>query len=193
VFVQVSPFQSLTGANADRWIGCRPGTEAAVIMGLIRMVTDSENDRNMSRNLRTVLADLTEAYTPEAVARMSGVSVDDQAALGRQLLAAKRPLVLGTGAGSYAEHAVAAELAALFLNVALDPELNLFDFNNRHRVEIADRRSTVIEAFDAMEKHPWNGFAQQRQSGLFHSRWQPHCRYSAQAQAVRGGLFQFHG
>ena len=153
MFVQVSPFQSLTGANADRWIGCRPGTEAAVIMGLIRMVTDDENGRNVSRNLRKALADLTEAYTPEAVARMSGVSVEDQATLGRRLLAAKHPLVLGTGAGSYAGHAVAAELAALFLNLALDPELSLFDFNNRHRVEIADSRSTVIEAFDAMDKN----------------------------------------
>ena len=151
VFVQVSPFQSLTGANADRWIGCRPGTEAAVIMGLIRMVIGSEDGRNVSRNLRSVLAELTEAYTPEAVARISGVSVDDQAAVGRRLLAAERPLVLGTGTGGHAEHAVAAELAALFLNLALDPELSLFDFNNRHRVEIADSRAKVMAAFDAMD------------------------------------------
>ena len=152
VFVQVSPFQSLTGANADRWIGCRPGTEAAVIMGLIRMVIDSEEGRRVNRNLRDALAEATAAYTPEAVARMSGVSIEDQATLGRQLLAAKRPLVLGTGAGSDGRHAVAAELAALFLNLTLDPELVLFDFNNRHRVEIADRRSTVIDTFDAMDK-----------------------------------------
>jgi molybdopterin-containing oxidoreductase family iron-sulfur binding subunit len=153
VFVQVSPFQSLTGANADRWIGCRPGTEAAVIMGLIRMVTGSENARNISGKLRIVLTEMTEAFTPEAVAHMSGVSVDDQTAVGRQLMVAERPLVLGTGAGGYAGHAVAAELAALFLNVALDPEMRLFDFNNRHRVEIADSRSTVIEAFNAMDKN----------------------------------------
>ena len=152
VFVQVSPFQSLTGANADRWIGCRPGTEAAVIMGLIRIVTGNENERQVDRNLRNALAVITETYTPETVARISGVSVEDQAAVGRQLLAAKRPLVLGTGAGSAGGHAVAAELAALFLNLALDPELSLFDFNTRHRVEIADRRSTVLDAFDAMDK-----------------------------------------
>jgi molybdopterin-containing oxidoreductase family iron-sulfur binding subunit len=152
VFVQVSPFQSLTGANADRWIGCRPGTEAAVIMGLIRMVTDSESGRKVNRTIGKALAGVAEAYTPETVARMSGVSVEDQAAVGRQLMAAKRPLVLGTGAGSDAAHTVAAELAGLFLNLALDPELSLFDFTNRHRVEIADRRSTVLEAFDAMDK-----------------------------------------
>ncbi|WP_319407392.1 4Fe-4S dicluster domain-containing protein [uncultured Desulfosarcina sp.] len=152
VFIQVSPFQSLTGANADRWIGCRPGTEAAVIMGLVRLVIDDANGRQVNRNLRDALAGATEAYTPEAVARLSGVSVEDQSVVGRQLLAAKRPLVLGTGAGSGGEHSIAAELAALFLNLALDPELSLFDFNNRHRVEIADRRSTVLDAFDAMDE-----------------------------------------
>jgi anaerobic selenocysteine-containing dehydrogenase/Fe-S-cluster-containing dehydrogenase component len=152
VFIQVSPFQSLTGANADRWIGCRPGTEAAVIMGLIRTITGEESGRKVNRNVRKALAELTPAYTPEAVARMSGVSVEDQAAISRQLLSAKRPLVLGSGVGSDGGHAVAAELATLFLNLALDPELSLFDFDNRHRVEIADRRSTVLEAFDAMDK-----------------------------------------
>lgn len=150
VFVQVSPFQSLTGANADRWIGCRPGTEAAVIMGLVRMVVGGENGRKINRDVRNALAGLADAYTPEAVARMSGVSVEDQAAVGRKLLAARRPLVLGPGTGTDGGHAVAAELAGLFLNLALDPQLSLFDFSNRHRVEIADRRSTVLEAFDAM-------------------------------------------
>ncbi|BBO68931.1 Fe-S-cluster-containing hydrogenase [Desulfosarcina alkanivorans] len=152
VFVQVSPFQSLTGANADRWIGCRPGTEAAVIMGLVRMVVGGENGRNVHRDVRKALAGMAEAFTPEAVARMSGVSVEDQAVVGRQLLAARRPLVLGPGCGTDGGGAVAAELAGLFLNLALDPELSLFDFNNRHRVEIADRRSTVLAAFDAMDE-----------------------------------------
>ncbi|WP_372679204.1 4Fe-4S dicluster domain-containing protein [Desulfosarcina sp.] len=152
VFVQVSPFQSLTGANADRWIGCRPGTEAAVIMGLIRTVTSDENGRKVNRNLRDALAAVTDSYTPEAVARISGVGVEDQVVVARRLLAAKRPLILGMGAGGAGGHSVAAELAALFLNLALDPELSLFDFNNRHRVEIADRRSAVLDAFDAMDK-----------------------------------------
>ncbi|MFO7715601.1 4Fe-4S dicluster domain-containing protein [Desulfosarcina sp.] len=151
VFVQVSPFQSLTGANADRWIACRPGCEAAVIMGLIRMVTGSGDRPEKNRSLKEALADLTASFTPERVARISGVSIADQAAVGRQLSAAKHPLVLGTSAGSDGGHAVAAELAGLFLNLALDPRLSLFDFDNRHRVEIADRRSTVLEAFNAMD------------------------------------------
>ncbi|NNL75136.1 MAG: molybdopterin-dependent oxidoreductase, partial [Desulfobacterales bacterium] len=30
LFFEVSPFQSLTGANADSWLACKPGSEAAV-------------------------------------------------------------------------------------------------------------------------------------------------------------------
>jgi molybdopterin-containing oxidoreductase family iron-sulfur binding subunit len=149
LFLQISPFQSLTGANADRWIGCRPGTEAAVIMGLLAILLGEETGRRVDRGLRRALAPLVADFAPERVADLSGVSVDDQTLVAGRLTAAAHPLVLGTGgtAGS----ATAAELAALFLNLALDPQLSLFDFTNRHRVEIADRRASVIDAVDAMD------------------------------------------
>ena len=153
VFIQVSPFQSLTGANADRWIGCRPGTEAIVLLGQIRALSEMENSRQTNRQIPKVLAGMRDGCSPEAVARLSGVSIEDQAAITRQLAAAERPLVLGSGNSGNSENAVAAELAALLLNLTLDPELTLFDFNNRHRVEIADTRAAVLNAFDAIEKN----------------------------------------
>ena len=39
-FFLVSPFQTLTGANADRWLACAPGTEAVVALGLVRQMLD---------------------------------------------------------------------------------------------------------------------------------------------------------
>ena len=151
VFIQVSPFQSLTGANADRWIGCRPGTEAAVLMGQIRAVTDADKGRAVSGNLGKLLREMSADYTPEAVARRSGVSVADQAVISRRLLAARQPLVLGVGSTGQSGPAVAAELAALLLNLVLDPDLSLFDFENRHRMEIAASRAAVVEAFETMD------------------------------------------
>ncbi|BBO77277.1 Fe-S-cluster-containing hydrogenase [Desulfosarcina widdelii] len=151
LFIQVSPFQSLTGANADRWIGCRPGTEAVVIMGQIRSVMAAEDRPKVGGNLGKLLKDMIEDYTPETVALMSGVSTEDQAVITRRLLAARRPLVLGTGNTGENGSAVAAELAALLLNRVLDPDLSLFDFENRHRVEIADSRAAVLGAFDGMD------------------------------------------
>ena len=40
LFFQISPYQSLTGANADHWLACRPGSEAVVALGLIREALD---------------------------------------------------------------------------------------------------------------------------------------------------------
>ncbi len=152
-FVQVSPFQSLTGANADRWIACRPGTEALVMMGLIRALAEAPDGRTIDRNVVEALSETLAACTPEMVAERAGVSLDDQAAIAAHLQAAKTPLVLGVGAGGSGAQATAAELAALLLNLALDPDLTLFDFNNRHRVEIADSRAAVLSAMAAMEKN----------------------------------------
>ncbi|HSO18569.1 MAG TPA: 4Fe-4S dicluster domain-containing protein [Desulfosarcina sp.] len=154
MFLQVSPYQSLTGANADRWIGCRPGTEAVVIMGLIHEAISAGRGKGMNKKLHSGLAGLAQAYPPETVARVSGVRAEDLAAVSSHLLAAKRPLVLGTGAAGAGGPGAAAELAALLLNAVVDPQLSLFDFRNRHRVEVADSRSSVAAAFDAMDEAP---------------------------------------
>jgi len=153
VFIQVSPFESLTAANADRWTACRPGTEAAVMLGLIRALSESETDRKINRKIPKTLSKILDNYSPEAVAQTSGVSVEDQARITRQLLAAKQPLILGVGAAGSGEAATAAELSALLLNLTVDPDLMLFDFANRHRVEIADSRDTVLDAFEDIEKN----------------------------------------
>ncbi len=154
MFIQVSPFQSLTGANADHWFGCRPGSEAAVIMGLIHMVMANTDNRKMTGRIRKALAKATESYSPKTVSRISGITEEDQARIGRQLLLARRPLVIGCGCGNDGKQAVAAEMAALFLNLALDPDLSRFDFTNSHRVAVAHRRSTVLNTFLTMEQQP---------------------------------------
>jgi anaerobic selenocysteine-containing dehydrogenase len=153
MFVQVSPLQTLTAANADRWIGCRPGAEAAVILGLIRGLAESEQSRKINKKVVKALAGLLDNFSSDTVAEVSGVSVADQTMLVKRLAEAKQPLVLGTGASGEGDHAAAAELAALLLNLTLDPDLSLFDFKHRHRVEIADTRSTVLEAFASMERN----------------------------------------
>ena len=37
-FFFIGPYQSVTGANADRWLPCIPGGEAAVALGLLRRI-----------------------------------------------------------------------------------------------------------------------------------------------------------
>src|SRR6185369_10623700 len=39
-FIQVEPRQSLTGANADQWVRNAPGTEAAVALAVLKLLTE---------------------------------------------------------------------------------------------------------------------------------------------------------
>ena len=59
------------------------------------------------------------------------------------MMTAKRPLILGSGTASDGPSAAAVDLATTLLNIILDPSLSLYDFDQRHRVEIAASRSDL--------------------------------------------------
>ena len=151
-FVHVSPFRSMTGANADLWISCKPGKEAVVALGLIREVLASGRGTETPANLRDILGKASEQYTPEKVAWMAGVSAESYKKLCQSLLKSNSPLIIGSGSGSWGENAYATDLAANLLNVVLDPEASLVDFDRRHRVETADSRKQVHDMFGQMKE-----------------------------------------
>lgn len=45
-------------------------------------------------------------------------------------------------------------IAVNLLNLILDPDLTLFDFHNRYRVEVASRRAKVLDFFRVLEEEP---------------------------------------
>ncbi len=147
IFFHISPYQSLTGANADRWIACDPGKEAAVVMGLIKAALEQGRGSGLPQSLVQSLRDASEGYTAQATARMAGINPKDFETLKSHVLKAKTPLILGTGAGG---GAFQADLAANMLNLVLDPDLALFDFDHRHRVERSARRSEVLDFFKSL-------------------------------------------
>ncbi len=151
LFVHVSPWQSVTAANADQWLPAAPGGETAVLLGCIREALGARNGGELPGGIGPALHDLSEAYTPERVAELSGLSIDAYRKMVRLLLNAKRPLVLGQGVGSAGDDALATNVAANLLNMILDPELKRFDFVHRHRVEAAARRSEVYDFFNGLK------------------------------------------
>jgi molybdopterin-containing oxidoreductase family iron-sulfur binding subunit len=150
LFFLVSPFQTLTGANADRWLACAPGTEAVVALGLVRQMLDIRRGQHLPPDLRGTLLKATEAYQQEAVLRLSGIPLSQYEQLVVRLTEARRPLVLGAGSGQSDANGLAANLAANLLNLLLDPELLLIDAAGRHRVEIASRRADVLDLIKAV-------------------------------------------
>lgn len=152
LFFHVGPYQSVTGANADTWLPCKPGAEAAVALGCIREALNAGKAGDLNRNIRENIHELAAPYTPEKVAELSGVEPEAYKACVSAMLKASTPLVLGQGMGGSAEGALFANLAANLLNIVLDPNLTRLDFENRHRVEMAARRSAVYDLFEQVNR-----------------------------------------
>jgi molybdopterin-containing oxidoreductase family iron-sulfur binding subunit len=152
LFFHVSPYQSLTCANADLWISCRPDGEVAIVLGLLREALRLGRGHVIDGELRDSIVDSASPYTKEKVVQLSGVSPEIYEKLKAHLFQAKKPLALGTGSGGSGLNAVQTNVAVNLLNLVLDPELRLLDFINRHRVEAAARRSHVLEFFKSLEE-----------------------------------------
>lgn len=151
-FVHVGPFQSMTGANADMWLSCIPGQQSVVALGLIREIMASGRPGTLPDMLKKGIEKACHEFTPEKVAELAGVSIQDYQKLIHRLLNAKRPLILGTPSASGEPAAYAANVAVNYLNLVLDPHLHLIDFNRRHRVEIASSRKQVHDFFYGLKK-----------------------------------------
>ncbi|MGM0454400.1 MAG: molybdopterin-dependent oxidoreductase, partial [Thermodesulfobacteriota bacterium] len=144
-FYHVAPSRSLTGANADAWLQCRPGGEAAVCLGLIRALLVQKDTTGLDKTQLQALTRIAEPYTPEKVKAVSGVSADRFSGLIRDLQRAEKPLVLGTDALANSGNDLAANIAVNLLNVLLDPSLSMLDFSNRHRIERAGGRQALLD------------------------------------------------
>jgi anaerobic selenocysteine-containing dehydrogenase len=150
LFFLVSPFQTLTGANADRWLACAPGTEALVALSLVRQMLDIRRGKHLPQALQESLDTATKPYQQEAVLKLSGIPIARYQELVVRLTEARRPLVLGAGTGHSDANGLATNLAVNLLNLMLDPELSLIDAANRHRVETATRRADVLALFKTL-------------------------------------------
>ncbi len=152
LFFHVSPYQSLTGANADRWVSCRPGSEAVIALGLIGHAMQSGKGRRLDPKMREFLRKVLPGYTREKTIARAGIEASLFDSLCAALDEARKPLVLGTGTGW--PLGLQTDVAVNLLNLILDPDLTLFDFHHRHRVEAASRRSEIIASFNALKEEP---------------------------------------
>ena len=93
VLIQVESKMTLTGANADRWLAVRPGTEGILALGIINALGTATGD----------IAAAVKGYDKERVSRDTGVSVEQIDKIAALLKARKPSLVLaGSAAEGYA-------------------------------------------------------------------------------------------
>jgi molybdopterin-containing oxidoreductase family iron-sulfur binding subunit len=153
MFCHISPYQSLTGANADQWLACKPGSEAAIALGLIRETLKLGRASRIPREQRHKIENATSPYNKKKVSELSGIPLNLYEKLTHRLTRAKKPLILGTGTGAPGPNGPQTNIAANYLNLFLDSELSLLDFDKKHRVELAAPRSEVLEFFKTLGKN----------------------------------------
>jgi anaerobic selenocysteine-containing dehydrogenase len=101
----VEPRLSKTAAKADRWVPIRPGTEGELALGLAHVIIRDGLYRKDFVNGRSTGFDafrqiVGEAYTPEAVAKTTGIDAKTILDLARAFAGAKKPLAIcGRGSG----------------------------------------------------------------------------------------------
>ncbi len=115
--VQVESRASSTASKADRWIAAKPGTEAALALGLCHVIIkDGLYDSEFVNECSFGFDDFSSAggkdragfktmvlkkYSPAKVAEITGVASDDIVSLARDFAGAKAPVAIcGKGKGS---------------------------------------------------------------------------------------------
>jgi molybdopterin-containing oxidoreductase family iron-sulfur binding subunit len=151
LFFQISPCQSLTGANADHWLACQPGSESVIALGLVRQALDIGKGKFLPKPFQEFLDKATAPYSQDMILERSGIPLALYEKLIIQLMGARQPLVLGTSTGASDLNGLQTNLAVNLLNLLLDPKLSLIDFTNRHRVELAAKRSEILHFFSSLK------------------------------------------
>ncbi|MBI2918704.1 MAG: molybdopterin-dependent oxidoreductase [Chloroflexi bacterium] len=98
-FVQVEPRFSMTGANADRWVPVRPGTEGVLALSLAYVMiseglADSEAARAMTGGRG---ADALSDFQPERAAAVTGVPAGTIVEIARAFATQRPSLAVGGG------------------------------------------------------------------------------------------------
>jgi menaquinone reductase, molybdopterin-binding-like subunit len=123
-FVQVESRMSQTGANADEWIACYPGTEGALALGIAHVILSEKlaaqgAETRAGAQIAGWSAGLPE-FTPEAVEKQTGVSAAVITRLAREIARSGSAAVMIGGAPLAHTNGLFNALAANALEAVVD-------------------------------------------------------------------------
>jgi len=155
-YIHVGPFMSLTAANADKFLSVKPGHEVSVALGIINSLLGTVNHGHLPKKFVEDLKAVTSGYDPKTVEKNSGLSTADQKKLVAKLTSAKQPLVLGSA--SPTETSLALDMSVTLINLILDRELSLYDFDSRHFIENASTLKEIVAYLKTATEKPTDLF-----------------------------------
>ncbi len=117
VLVQIEPRMTLTGANADRWIGIRPGTEGVLALGLANSLLAAR--KPAAGTVPAAIVTAAAAFDQARVLGETGVSAEVYGRLVRLLQERSPSIVLSGPSAEGHEHGYSSAQAILALNWVL--------------------------------------------------------------------------
>ena len=135
MFIHAGPYMSLTAANADKFLPVTAGREYMVALGIIRWILATKTIDHLPDKLLKELKAITAEYDTITIEKNTGLTEKDQKLLLQTLIASNRPLVLGSAGTTNKETSFALDMAVTLINLMLDKDLSLYDFEKRHNVE----------------------------------------------------------
>ncbi|HRF91754.1 MAG TPA: hypothetical protein PLF65_13220, partial [Desulfobacter postgatei] len=144
----------LTAANADKFFLVTAGTEYMVALGVIRHILKTRTIDHLPEPFLKELTAVVRPYQPDIVEKNTGFPEADQNRLAQSLLASHRPLVLGSTGTTTADASFAVEMAVILMNLVLDKDLSLYDFEQRHALEKVMTAKETAKFFKTVVTEP---------------------------------------
>lgn len=115
-YIYIGPRQSMTAANADAWIAPKPGTEGALVLGMVNVILTSGLAKGISLADSNELLTMTRGFAPRPVAEITGVDAERIRRLAQEFAAAQPGLAVGGSPVIGNEQEVATLVAVNLLN-----------------------------------------------------------------------------
>lgn len=150
-FVFIGPRNSLTAANADKWVKVKPGDEYLVALGMLKTILDESLAPDMPASLKGPLEKSLSGFSMEKISGISGIDSRTISDLARKFAAARHPLALAEGQPYGSPNALETAVAVNLLCSLVPGTLELLDFESRSALSDTARVSDMKNLSDRME------------------------------------------
>ena len=133
--IHIEPRLSLTGANADKWISPKAGSEISLALFILKSLIEKGKTAGLSGDILGIAAKLTKNLKLDEVSKTTGVSEADILLITEKLLQSKKSLVLSGGAAGRSKDGVLLATVTYFINFALGNIGETIDFTSLRKSE----------------------------------------------------------
>lgn len=151
-FYYAGPRLSLTGANADDWIGTRPGTEGILGFGMIHAILSEGLAPSLRVPERKALEKFVEIYSPRQVSEIIDVPEKKVIEVARAFATTRPSLALGGGAGWSSPNSTMIATAAALLNYVVGNIGETVEFRSYSALDSVSGSEEIIALTNEMNR-----------------------------------------